>query len=140
MPRQFRDQYARARASWGPTPAELFPAPALSCSLRDKDFAASIADALEEGTDRLEDEAFRRTRDGFDEPRFYEGQVCGYVLKYSYALIIFLLKARRPEKYRDRRNGRPANTGSSHPRRAYHHRRRLNRRGVASGLQRSVPQ
>jgi hypothetical protein len=30
---QFRDQYARVRAhaSWGLTPAELFPAPALSC-------------------------------------------------------------------------------------------------------------
>ena len=36
-----------------------------------------------------------------DEPRFYEGEVCGYVRKYSDTLLIFLLKARRPAKYQD---------------------------------------
>jgi hypothetical protein len=36
------------------------------------------------------------------EPRFYQGRLCGTVQKYSDALLIFLLKSRRPEKYADR--------------------------------------
>jgi hypothetical protein len=66
------------------------------------DFAAAWDEALDEGTDVLEDEVMRRARDGVDEPRFYEGEVCGYVRKYSDTLAIFLLKARRPEKYGDK--------------------------------------
>jgi hypothetical protein len=66
------------------------------------DFAAAWDDALAEGTDLLEDEALRRAKDGFDEPRFYEGQVCGHVRRYSDTLLIFLLKARRPGKYGDK--------------------------------------
>jgi AcrR family transcriptional regulator len=68
----------------------------------DEAFAAAMADAIEEGADLLEDECLRRARDGVDEPRFHEGEICGYVRKYSDALLIFLLKARRPAKYRDR--------------------------------------
>src|SRR6266699_1263767 len=30
------------------------------------------------------------------------GQICGHVRKHSDTLLIFLLKARRPEKYRER--------------------------------------
>jgi hypothetical protein len=41
-------------------------------------------------------------KDGFDEPRFYEGQVCGHVRRYSDTLLILLLKARRPGKYGDK--------------------------------------
>jgi hypothetical protein len=47
------------------------------------DFAAAWDDAVEAGTDILEDEALRRARDGVDEPRFYEGEVCGHVRRYS---------------------------------------------------------
>src|SRR6266545_4396474 len=68
----------------------------------DAEFAAAWDDSLGQGTDGLEDEALRRAKDGVAEPRFYEGRVCGYVQKYSDALLICLLKARRPEKYRDR--------------------------------------
>ena len=49
-----------------------------------------------------EDEAVRRAHDGVDEPVFYQGKACGVVRKYSDTLLIFLLKGRRPEKYRDR--------------------------------------
>jgi hypothetical protein len=52
----------------------------------------------ETGTDLLEDEALRRAEDGVAEPRFYEGRLCGHVQKYSDTLLIFLLKARRPQK------------------------------------------
>jgi hypothetical protein len=68
----------------------------------DVELAAAWDDALEAGTDLLEDEALRRAKDGYDEPRFYEGEVCGHVRKYSDTLAIFLLKARRPEKYSDK--------------------------------------
>jgi hypothetical protein len=68
----------------------------------DVEFAAAWDDAVEAGTDILEDEALRRAKDGFDEPRFYEGQVCGYVRRYSDTLLMFLLKARRPGKYGDK--------------------------------------
>jgi hypothetical protein len=68
----------------------------------DVELAAAWDDALEAGTDLLEDEALRRAKDGYDEPRFYEGEVCGHVRKYSDTLAIFLLMARRPEKYSDK--------------------------------------
>ena len=50
----------------------------------DPAFAAQADDAIESGTDVLEDEARRRALNGSD------------------TLLIFLLKARRPEKYRER--------------------------------------
>ena len=68
----------------------------------DKDFAAEWDDALDEGSDLLEDEAKRRAVDGVDEPVFYQGQEVARVKKYSDTLLMFLLKGRRPEKFKDR--------------------------------------
>jgi len=68
----------------------------------DSEFADAWERALDIGTDALEDEAVRRAHDGVDEPVFYQGKACGVVRKYSDTLLIFLLKGRRPEKYRDR--------------------------------------
>jgi hypothetical protein len=39
--------------------------------------------------------------DGWDEPVYYRGAVVGQVRKYDSTLLIFLLKARRPERFRD---------------------------------------
>jgi len=64
-------------------------------------FAAAWDEAVETGTDELEEEARRRAFSGVDEPVFYQGEVCGEVRKYSDTLLIFLLKGRRPEKYRE---------------------------------------
>lgn len=69
----------------------------------DPDFAAAWDAALEVGIDGLEDEANRRGHDGWDEPVFFQGQEVGVVRKYSDALLLALLKANRPEKYRERR-------------------------------------
>ncbi len=52
---------------------------------RDGEFAAAWDDAIETGTDNLEDEARRRP------------------MSTSDTLMIFLLKARRPDKYKERR-------------------------------------
>lgn len=67
----------------------------------DADFAAAWDEAVEAGTDELEEEARRRAYEGVDEPVFYQGETCGTVRKYSDTLLIFLLKGRRPDKYRD---------------------------------------
>ena len=58
-------------------------------------------DAIEDATDALELEARRRAFSGVEEPVYYKGQVVGGVRKYSDVLLIFLLKAHRPEKYRE---------------------------------------
>ena len=49
----------------------------------------------------MEREAARRAYHGVEEPVFHKGEVCGSIRKYSDTLMIFLLKARRPEVYRD---------------------------------------
>lgn len=71
---------------------------------RDADaaFRAAWDAALELGVDALEDEVTRRAFSGVDEPVFYQGAECGVVRKYSDTLAIFLLKARRPERFKDR--------------------------------------
>lgn len=71
---------------------------------RDADDAFRTAwdEAVEEGTDRLEDEALRRARDGVNEPVYYKGRKVGDTRKYSDTLTIFLLKARRPDKFKER--------------------------------------
>ncbi|GIV14871.1 MAG: hypothetical protein KatS3mg022_0306 [Armatimonadota bacterium] len=56
---------------------------AYRCRARSERFAAQWADAWESGTDALEDEAVRRALAGSD------------------TLLMFMLKARRPEKFRD---------------------------------------
>ena len=68
----------------------------------DTDFAAAWDDAYETGTDVLEDEAKRRAADGVEEPVFYQGEKVATVRKYSDTLLIFMLKGRRPEKFKDR--------------------------------------
>lgn len=68
----------------------------------DKEFAEAWDDALEIGTDGLEREAIRRARDGLTKPVFQGGKRVGEVQEYSDTLLIFMLKARRPDKYRER--------------------------------------
>jgi hypothetical protein len=90
---------------------------------RHEDFAAAWDDALEDACDLLEAEARRRAHDGVDEPVVYQGKLCGTwidaegkpvtegtegatlipltVKKYSDPVLLALLRAHRPEKYRD---------------------------------------
>ena len=37
-----------------------------------------------------------------EEPVYYQGEVVGQVQRYSDTLLMFLLKGRRPEKFKDR--------------------------------------
>lgn len=65
-------------------------------------FAERWAEAIDEAVDMLEAEAHRRAFQGTEEPVFYKGDEVGYVRKYSDPLTMFLLKAHRPDKYRER--------------------------------------
>ena len=68
----------------------------------DEDFALAWADAEQESTERLEEEAFRRAFKGVRKPVHYQGLVVDFVEEYSDTMLIFLLKARKPDKYRER--------------------------------------
>lgn len=65
------------------------------------DFAAEWDEAVETSVDELEAEARRRAFSGVEEPVFYKGEECGAIRKYSDKLLELLLKAHRPEKYRE---------------------------------------
>lgn len=68
----------------------------------DPEFAASWAEAEQIGVELMEAEARRRAVEGCKRPVFYKGKQCGAILEYSDTLLIFLLKAHKPEKYRER--------------------------------------
>lgn len=68
---------------------------------KDPEFAKAWESAIEAGTDVLEDEARRRAQEGYEEPIYYKGEIVGIQKKWSDMLTILLLKARRPEKYRE---------------------------------------
>lgn len=72
----------------------------------DDEFALAMQQADVEATEHLEAEAWRRASSGVvtETPLLYRGKVIRTIVetKYSDTLLIFLLKARAPEKYRDR--------------------------------------
>lgn len=68
----------------------------------DDEFSKRWQEAEEEHIERLEMAADQRAVEGVTEPVFYQGQQCGTVKKYSDTLLMFRLKAKAPEKYRDR--------------------------------------
>jgi len=65
------------------------------------DFAHAWDDAWEQGTDTLEAEAWRRARDGTERPIMYRGEQVASVREFSDTLMLALLRARRPEAYRE---------------------------------------
>ena len=68
----------------------------------DDKFAMEYRIAAEKATERLEEEARRRASDGVEKPVYQGGKLVGTVYEYSDTLLMFLLKARKPEKYKDR--------------------------------------
>jgi hypothetical protein len=64
-------------------------------------FAEAWERAAALGVEALEDEARRRAFEGWEEPVYHKGEVCGAVQKYSDTLLIVLLKAHKPDKYRE---------------------------------------
>lgn len=69
---------------------------------QDEEFASAWAEAVELGTDALEDELRRRSIDGYDEETFDgKGELVRRVRRLSPQDLITALKARRPEVYRE---------------------------------------
>jgi transposase-like protein len=67
----------------------------------DPGFTQAYADAMEAGTDVIEQEVWRRAVEGYDRPVFQGGKMVGLERVYSDRLAILLLRGRRPEVYRD---------------------------------------
>lgn len=70
--------------------------------MKEPRYATRFNDAKEQAADVLEGEALRRAVQGIEEPVFYRGERIDTIKRYSDILLIFLLKAVRPEKFRDR--------------------------------------
>lgn len=68
---------------------------------KDDEFSRQIAAAQEMYTQRLERELYRRAMEGNEEPVHFRGQRVDTIRRFSDTLLIFALKARRPEVYRD---------------------------------------
>jgi hypothetical protein len=68
----------------------------------DIDFRFEWDEALENAADLLEAEAWRRAVQGTERPIYQGGQLVGTVREYSDSLLMFLLRAGRPHKFRER--------------------------------------
>jgi hypothetical protein len=107
IPPKAREKFLEAlRAGWSVTHAATRAGHArqrfYESRERDEEFALAWEEAVEAGTDRLEDEAFRRAVEGYDEDTFDgDGNLIRRVRKYDNATIQALLKGRRPDKYRE---------------------------------------
>ena len=69
----------------------------------DEDFADDWDESLYEYQDRLEAEIERRAVEGYDEPVFHQGEVCGYKRRFSDQLLLAIAKRHIPE-YREPTN------------------------------------
>lgn len=69
-------------------------------------YAEAFADAEVAATEMLEGEARRRAVDGVTRPVWYQGKHVGDEIVYSDQLLALLLKAGKPEKYRERIDAR----------------------------------
>lgn len=71
---------------------------------RDADdaFREAWDDAAQEAADHLEREAWRRAVEGTDKPITFQGQITATYKEYSDRMLELLLKAHRPEKFKER--------------------------------------
>jgi len=92
--------------------------------LADPAYAAAFAEAEKQAINRLEAELFRRVYEGTEEPVVYQGELCYQkdakgkltnkaltIRRKNDTLLIFALKGKRPDVYRDNFKGELAITG-----------------------------
>lgn len=77
----------------------------------DMEFAEAWDDALEEGIDRAEREAFRRAVEGWDRRVWHQGTEVGTERVYSDQLLQLVLRGRRKSVYAERTEVTGANGG-----------------------------
>lgn len=73
----------------------------------DNEFAGAFREAEITATEALETEARSRAVNGTRKPVYQGGELVGHITEKSDTLLIFLLKARAPHKYRDKYEGAP---------------------------------
>lgn len=69
---------------------------------QDPEFLKLFEEADVRALGLLEDEAIRRAMFGIDKPVYQGGKLAGFTKEYSDTLLIVLLKARAPHKYKER--------------------------------------
>lgn len=69
--------------------------------VRDPEFGDAVYYANQRRIETLETEAYHRAVVGWDEPIYYKGIVIGSIRRKSDRLLELLLRAHRPDKYRD---------------------------------------
>jgi hypothetical protein len=79
------------------------------------DFCVRWDQAVQAGTDRLEDEAIRRAARGYERPVFQGGVMVGTTTEYSDTLMALVLKGKRPEKYNTERHEMSGPNGGAIP-------------------------
>ncbi|SRR6266567_4346087 len=67
----------------------------------DEDFSFAFNQAKEDAKDVIRHEIYRRGKEGWDEPQYYNGKFQGVARKFSDTLLIFHAKMLMPE-YRDK--------------------------------------
>jgi hypothetical protein len=77
----------------------------------DASFKEKFNEACEVATARLEDEVIRRAFEGTNKPVYQGGKKVGTIKEFSDTLAIVLLKARAPEKYKERFAGELSGQG-----------------------------
>jgi len=73
---------------------------------RSEAYRKAFEEADDAATEVLEKEALRRAVEGREETVYFNGVPVGTTRKYSDVLLIFLLKAKRPDVYRERYDAR----------------------------------
>jgi hypothetical protein len=68
---------------------------------KNADFAACWNEAIETAVDEFESETCRRAFGGISRPVYQGGKRVGFVREYSDQLAALMLKAHRPQKYRE---------------------------------------
>jgi hypothetical protein len=84
--------------------AHVSPHTIYSWREHDPDFSLRENEAQEGLTQDLEREALRRASEGYLRPVFQRGQLIGHERCYSDSLLAMMLKARRPDRYRENVN------------------------------------
>jgi hypothetical protein len=67
---------------------------------QDAGYRQAFASVHSEVADNLQDQVLERAVEGWVEPVFYRGRQCGTIRHYSDRLLMLMLKAWTPEKYR----------------------------------------
>lgn len=82
--------------------AGITPGPVYHQRNTDEEFQKEWDRVADLGTELLEQEAQRRAFHGTEKPVFYKGEQCGVIQEYSDTLLMFVLRGRKPEMYRDK--------------------------------------